>query len=331
MPVKVGGSYVSEAAYSFAQAQVTDKDKEKDSGVLKNLAEKFPNLKFSVGTKPFSGTEMNNVSISPKILKQMEQNPEKRMEYEALIYDIAHTDVQSGRAPEHKLKSHGFIIEDDGGLRSWGISEFNGGNNRQQSNVKRSDKKNWWQELLPKKQTKKSTKDKNTFRNTNDLYVHLREKFNVVNAGMTKISGKFLQKCLTDEESRSKLFDTLRAADEAYASRKDEVGFQGMQVIIDEDGEVTTESTMRTVSINEEKRRRQIAAAATQGDMQAVLAILAQDLQELENGYKQNACDAAEVEKAKKLIEQAKQQMGRLPDRAPTLSEQSAMTINTLL
>ena len=124
---------------------------------------------------------------------------------------------------------------------------------------------------------------------------------------------------------------TLRTPDDVYASCKDEVGFQEMQVIIDEDGEVTTESTMRTVSINEDKRRRQIAAAATQGDMQAVLAILAQDLQELEDGYKQNACDAAEVEKAKKLIEQAKQQMGRLPDRAPTLSEQSAMTINTLI
>ena len=115
MPVKIGGSYVSEAAYSFTQAQV--KDKEENNGVMKSLAEKFPNLKFSVGTKPFSGTEMNNVSISPKILKQMEQDPEKRMEYEALIYDIAHTDVQSNRAPGHNLKSHGFIIEDDGGLR----------------------------------------------------------------------------------------------------------------------------------------------------------------------------------------------------------------------
>ena len=87
---------------------------------MKRLAEKFPELKFSVGTPPFSGTGMNNVSISPKILKQMETNPEKWMEYEALIYDIAHTDVESGRAAGHKLKSHGFIIEDDGGLRSWG-------------------------------------------------------------------------------------------------------------------------------------------------------------------------------------------------------------------
>ena len=68
MPVKVGGSYVSEAAYSFAKAQATDK--KEDSGVMKSLAEKFPNLKFSVGTAPFAGTGTNNVSISPKILKQ---------------------------------------------------------------------------------------------------------------------------------------------------------------------------------------------------------------------------------------------------------------------
>lgn len=328
MPVKVGGSYVSEAAYSFAKAQATDNTE--NSGVMKSLAEKFPNLKFSVGTAPFSGTGMNNVSISPKILKQMETDPEKRMEYEALIYDIAHTDVQSGRAPEHKLKAHGFIIENDGGLRSWGISEYNDGNRRQQSHIKRSDKKNWWQEMLGKP-TKKSSKEKKSFRNTNELYVHLREKYNIVNAGMAKISGKFLQKCLTDEESRHKLFDNLRVADETYSSRKDEVGFQGMNISIDEDGEMSMTSSKRTVSINEEKRRRQIAAAATQNDMQAVLAILQQDLQELEEGFRQNACDAAEVEKAKKLIEQAKQQLGQLPDRAPTPEEANAMTVNMLI
>lgn len=162
MPVKISGSYVSEAAYSFAQAQV--KDKEENNGIMKSLAEKFPNLKFRVGTKPFS-------------------SPDKK------------------------------------------------------------------------------------FNNTNELTNYLRENFNIVGAGMAKISGKFLQKCLTDEESRQKLFDNLRAAEDSYASRKDEVGFQGMQVIIDEDGEMTMESSKRTVSINEDKRRRQIAAAATQGDI----------------------------------------------------------------
>ena len=111
MPVKVGGSYVSEAAYNFAASEA--KAGKKESGVLNDLKEKFPNLKFTVGTAPFSGSGMNNVAISPKILKQMENDPEKRMEYEALIYDIAHTEV-STNAPGRKVKSHGFIIEDDG-------------------------------------------------------------------------------------------------------------------------------------------------------------------------------------------------------------------------
>ena len=49
MPVKVGNSYVSEAAYEYAKSQ-TD-----ESATLKSLSEKFPNLKFSIGTKPFNG------------------------------------------------------------------------------------------------------------------------------------------------------------------------------------------------------------------------------------------------------------------------------------
>lgn len=404
MPVKVGGSYVSEAAYSFAKAQATDK--KEDSGVMKSLAEKFPNLKFSVGTAPFAGSGTNNVSISPKILKQMEQDPEKRLEYEALIYDIANTDVTGGNMSGHKLKSHGFIIEDDGGLRGWGISEYDDGNRRQQSHLKRSEKKNWWQDMLgkPKEKKKKSAlkelwkqvdaKKKETdpkkqdipsveknplaglqnvhddvaailkqnaekitaipcngnpalakaylqntkamgkspnFASTNELTKYLQENFSMVKSGMAKISGKYLQKCLTDEESRLKLFDNLRAAEDAYNNRKDEVGFQGMQVTIDEDGEMSMTSSKATVTINEDKRRRQIAAAATQGDMQAVVALLEQDLQQVEDGLRLNQCDAAEVEKAKKLLEQAKERMGRLPDRAATPEEQTTMTVNMLI
>lgn len=153
----------------------------------------------------------------------------------------------------------------------------------------------------------------------------------MVKAGMAKISGKYLQKCLTDEESRLKLFDNLRVAEDAYNNRKDEVGFQGMQVTIDEDGEMTMTSSKTTVSINEDKRRRQIAAAATRGDMQSVVALLEQDLQQLEDGLRLNQCDAAEVEKAKKLLEQAKERMGRLPDRDASPAEQNAMTINMLI
>ena len=381
MPVKVGASFVSEAAYEFAKARRAEKEEgkeEKGKGVLKELKEKYPGLNITVGTGPFSGTGTNNLSISPKILKQMEQDPEKRMEYEALIYDVAHTDVNGGIMPGRKLKSHGFIIDDSGGLRGWGISESEEGNRRSQLHLKRSEKKNWWEEMLGKPKKKKSSAkarqellEKNRekaakeaeepkgllaalqvqanpvvrdkvvqnaqaetaagFANKDELYKYLQGSFEVVKGGMASISGKFLQKCVTDEESRNRLFDILKAADESYAKRKDEVGFQGMQVTIDENGEVTAESTKSTVSINEDKRRRQIAAAATKGDMQAVLALLEEDLQQVEDGLKQNMCDEAEVAKAKKLLELAKERMGRLPDRAPNPAEQSAMTVNMLI
>ncbi|MBQ7705809.1 MAG: hypothetical protein IJT73_10360 [Selenomonadaceae bacterium] len=147
MAVKIGNSYVSEAALSFAQAQ------ENSGGeVLKDLKSKFPNLKFQVGTAPFSGSGLNNVSISPKILKEMQNNPEKRVEYEALIYDISNTQISSPN-----LKSHGFIIGDDGGLRGWGISQHNDGEiKRVKVTLDKNDKKSWWQTLLDELNAKKS-------------------------------------------------------------------------------------------------------------------------------------------------------------------------------
>lgn len=189
---------------------------------------------------------------------------------------------------------------------------------------------------LPEKQQqpeaeRAATGEGQNFGSVEELTAYLRENFKVVSGGMASISSKYLQKCLTDSDSREQLFDTLRAADEEYASRKDEVGFQGMQVTIDEDGEVSLESGKATVAVNEGKRRRQIAAAATRNDMQAVIAILEQDLQEVENGLKQNMCDKAEVAKVKRLIEAARERLGTLPDRAPTQAEQSVMTINMLI
>ena len=321
MPVKVGNSYVSEAAYSYAAARANDETEK--SGVMKSLAEKFPNLKFSMGTTPFSGTGTNNVSISPKILKQMEKDPEKRMEYEALIYDIAQTEVGTYPAGR-KLKSHGFIIGDDGGLRSWSISTSDDGTHRSQSSVRRSNKKNWWQQLLDAPKKKKTSSWK-------VFQEKLSENFTDIKKGMANISDRYLRECLTDEEKRQKLFDNLRTADEMLASKQGQTGFRNMNVRIDENGEMTVESSKGTVTINESKSRRQIAAAATKSDMQAVLAHLQQDLQEVEEGLKQNMCDEAEVEKAKKLIEQAKQQMAKLPDRAPTPEEQTILSINMLI
>ena len=146
MPVKVGNSYVSEAAYEYAKSQ-TD-----ESATLKSLSEKFPNLKFSIGTKPFSGSGLNNVAIAPNILREMENNPEKKMEYEALLYDVANLNPPPSNM---NVKSQGVIIDSNGGMSMWSISE----GKREKIPVKRDEIKSWWEKLLEKLQQNKNVDD----------------------------------------------------------------------------------------------------------------------------------------------------------------------------
>lgn len=148
MPVKVGNSYVSEAALNFAQSQ------ENSGGeVLKDLKEKFPDLKFQVGTAPFSGNGLKNVSISPKILKEMQNNPEKRVEYEALLYDVSNLNWNQNPT----VKSSGVIIDDKGEMSMWSISKSDGGENKRvKVLLDKNDKKSWWQTLIDEINAKKS-------------------------------------------------------------------------------------------------------------------------------------------------------------------------------
>ena len=69
----------------------------------------------------FSGSGTNNFSIAPNILRQMANDPEKRMEYEALIYDCANVLKDSAKRPG--LKAQGIILDSKGELSMWSISQ----------------------------------------------------------------------------------------------------------------------------------------------------------------------------------------------------------------
>lgn len=257
MNVKIGNSYVSDAAANFAKNSSDD-----DKNILKNLREKFPNLKISVGTSPFSGTGTNNLSISPKILKEMQNNPDKKIEYEALIYDIASQNFSSPN-----LKSHGFIITDDGGLRGWGISQHDD----------KKNKNSWLESLLPKKNP----------------------------AAKVEISSNNFMK---------KRFENLQSADEIYKNAEKN---QNVRVKIDSEGNMTVESSKTTVTFNEAKRARQLAAAQTVEDIQSLLNLLQNDLNECEEGLRNNFCDEDEVKKVKKMIERAKEKFAEIKKNPP--------------
>lgn len=117
MAVKVGNSYVTEAALAYAQGRA----EEKSENVLADLQKQFKDVNFGVGTKPFSGSGTNNISIAPNILRQMADDPEKKLEYEALIYDCDNALKNSANRPN--LKAQGFIIDGKGELSMWSISQ----------------------------------------------------------------------------------------------------------------------------------------------------------------------------------------------------------------
>ena len=155
MPVRIGNSYVSEAAASFAQSLAQEESSGK--GILNDLKEQFPDLKFQIGTAPFSGTGLKNVSISPKILREMEKNPDKKLEYEALLYDVANLNWSQNPTG----KSSGVIIDDKGEMSMWSISKSDdGANKRVKVLLDKNDKKSWWQTLLDEINAKKSAKAK---------------------------------------------------------------------------------------------------------------------------------------------------------------------------
>ena len=154
MAVKIGNSYVSEAAVAYAQARAD----EKSENVLSDLSKQFPDVKFGVGTKPFGGSGTNNISIAPNILRQMANDPEKKLEYEALIYDCANVLKDSANRPG--LKAQGFIIDGKGELSMWSIGQFDDDTPNRSLLHFTDDEKARLAGRLPKKELTKSSTDK---------------------------------------------------------------------------------------------------------------------------------------------------------------------------
>lgn len=159
MAVKVGNSWVSEAALAYAKGKV-------DSGAeatLQDLTDRYPGVNFTTNTQAFSQSGTNNIQIAPNILAQMKNDPDKRMEYEALIYDCAQLIYDGKMSQASKgfhVKAAGTIINADGSLSGWAITESDDG--RQVKNKTKLDKKKkeTWADKILEKQKEKRAKEK---------------------------------------------------------------------------------------------------------------------------------------------------------------------------
>lgn len=154
MAVKIGNSYVTEAAAAYAQSRID----EKSENVLNDLSKQFKDVNFGVGTQPFGGSGTNNITIAPNILRQMANDPEKRMEYEALIYDCANALKNSANRPN--LKAQGFVIDGKGELTMWAISQTGDDKTNRSLLHFNDDEKARLAGRLPEKEVTKANTDK---------------------------------------------------------------------------------------------------------------------------------------------------------------------------
>ncbi|MCR4942321.1 MAG: DUF6033 family protein, partial [Campylobacter sp.] len=114
MGVHIGNSHVSVAAYEYARAQ--NLENKGTNELYKELSQKYTSLNFFGPSKPSQKAGLNNITIAPNILKQMADDPQKRLEYEALIYDINElAKNDSGYTPTgDKIIASGYTINADG-------------------------------------------------------------------------------------------------------------------------------------------------------------------------------------------------------------------------
>lgn len=154
--------------------------------------------------------------------------------------------------------------------------------------------------------------------NVREYFRYLREKYTSLQKGIVRISKSFLRECVNDQEKQSKLEEMLGVADNMVENAEENIkGYQGMQIKIDRDGNMETETYSGSVTFNAEKRARQLAAAKTPAQVKAVLALLASDLSDCEAGLAQGMCDENEVQKVKAMIQEAEQKLSQVSAKSP--------------
>jgi hypothetical protein len=151
MAIKVGNTYVSETAYAQAKAKIESEQKggkNSVNGYLSSLQQKMSGWNLSTNTQPYSGGGLNNISIHPSILREMANDPDKRLEYEALLIDIQNTSASVHMPKGMKLIAQGYIIDANGGLSSWSITQTESNKIAKTNSMLPKDKTDDWNDLL---------------------------------------------------------------------------------------------------------------------------------------------------------------------------------------
>lgn len=178
-----------------------------------------------------------------------------------------------------------------------------------------------------------AVKDKKPYDSLEEYMQYLYGKYETMKNGVITISHQYIRECFGNEEKQKELEDMLRGADFMYYDAKEHVkGFQSMKIKVAKDGKMETETSGGSVTFNAAKRARQLAAAKNPAQVRAVLAMLAKDLSDCENGLANGMCDENEVAKVKAMIQKAQQKMSEvMGNDADSKEEPDTFSLNLLM
>ncbi len=99
----------------------------------------------------------------------------------------------------------------------------------------------------------------------------------------------------------------------------------------DNSSNVESVSSSTSISVNVGKTSRKIAAAKTKAQLQAVMAEIRSDMQQVKAGIESNACDQSELNKVNSLMNMAQRRMGSVQDRQATAEEQTDFAMSSIM
>ena len=94
----------------------------------------------------------------------------------------------------------------------------------------------------------------------------------------------------------------------------------------EEESEEVSRKQGGRVAVNENKRARQIVAAATKEQVQQVLTMLQKDLSDCKAGLEQGMCDESEIAKVEALMSRAKARLSQVPKEADLENPQESLS-----
>ena len=95
--------------------------------------------------------------------------------------------------------------------------------------------------------------------------------------------------------------------------------------------EVESETISGKVGVNVGKTARKIEAAKTKTQLQAVIAEIIGDMQEVKAGIEKGWCDESEMDKVNSLMSMAQSKMGQVEDRGATPEEENMFSMASLM